>query len=140
MATPEPGQADARTLLELAIDVHTDLGKLATGLAHAGANPQIVAQFTRMADIIAEVAKVLGTGDVGSQGQAQPGGAPPEAQGQGAGAPPEAQAAPAPAQAGPPQGAMPGERPNGLHEATANLQAALASKHAAAQRALAQGQ
>lgn len=128
MATPQLN--DSRNLLELATDVHTDLGKLATGLAHAGAQPQAVQALQRMAVIIGEVVKVLGAGPVGAEGpQAAP--APEASQ-----TPPQAAQAPP----GVPQGPAPGERPNGFHEATANLQAALASKHAAAQRALAAGQ
>ena len=127
-----PGQADARTLLELAVDVHTDLGKLATALAHAGAQPQAVQVLQHMDGIIAELVKVLGAGPTGALGQG----------GEAPGAPaPEAAPAPEPqAAAGPPQGPTPGARPNGFHEASAQLQAALASKHAAAQRALAAGQ
>lgn len=130
MATQDPTQPDPRSLLELATDIHTDLGKLATGLAHAGADPQAVQALTRMATVIGEVVKVLGAGPVGAQG---PAGA------EAGGAPPEAQAAPAP-QAGPPQGPTPGARPNGFHEAAANLQAQLAANHAAAQRALSRTQ
>lgn len=140
MAAVDPA-SDARTLLELATDIHTDLGKLSVGLAHAGADPQAVQSLQRMATIMGEVVKALGAGPVGASGQhGEPAGQPPVA----AGPPPEAQAAPAgppqAAPAGPPQGPRPGERPNGFHEATAQLQSALASKHAAAQRALAAGQ
>ena len=123
------GAADKRTLLTLAVDIHQDLGALATGLAHAGASPQAVAGLQRIASMIGDIVKVLGNGPVGNE-PAQPGAAPVPAEAQHA--PPTG---PAP-QAGPPQGTLPGERPNGLHEATAQLQAALASKHAAAQRAL----
>lgn len=127
--------ADARSLVEVAVDAHTDLNKLAVGLQAAHADPQAVAALQRMAVILGEVVKVLSSGPVGAGGQhgeAQPAPGPAEAQ-PAPGGPPAA-AAP---QGGPPQGPMPGARPNGLHEAAANLQAQLAQNHAAAQRALA---
>jgi len=128
---------DDRNLVQVAVDIHTDLNKLAVGLQGAGASPQAVQSLQHMAGIVAELVKVLGSGAVGGAPNA-PGGP----QGQPApGAPTPAQGAPAPAQppvGGPPQGPRPGERPNGFHEATAQLQAALASKHAAAQKALAE--
>ena len=132
----EPVANDARNLVQIAVDVHTDLNKLTVGLQHAGAQPQALQSLQQMSEIIGELVKVLGSGPVG--GGEQPGaaaGAGPA--GPGAGAPPEAAPAAAP---GPPQGPTPGARPNGFHEATAQLQSALASKHAAAQRALAAGQ
>lgn len=141
MATGDPAN-DVRTLLELATDIHTDLGKLATGLAHAGADPQAVQALQKMDVIVGEVVKVLGAGPMGGSGQ----------HGEAPGAPPAANAAPPPgaegqapqggppqlaeAAGGPPQGPTPGARPNGFHEASANLQAQLAANHAAAQRAL----
>jgi len=143
MASPDAG-ADQRSLLEIAVDVHTDLGRLATGLAHAGAPPQAVAGLQRMDGLIAGIVKALGNaGHVGAQ-PGQPGaaeavapapGGPPAGPGP-EGPPPEA-GPPAAAPTGPPQGARPGERPNGLHEAAAQLQAKLATAHAAAQRQLA---
>jgi hypothetical protein len=146
MATPAN---DPRSLQELASDISLDLGKLATGLAHAGADPNATKGLQRMAVMVGDVAKTLGAGPVGAQGQhpgaeAQPApGGPPEA----AGAPPQGGPPAGPggpsvpgAAPAPPQGVRPGERPNGFHEAAANLQAALASKHAAAQRALAGNQ
>lgn len=127
---------DARTLVEVAVDAHTDLNKLAVGLQAAHADPQAVAALQRMAVILGEVVKVLSAGPAGAAGQhgeapgAGPAAAGPPAPG------PEAAGPPA-AAAGLPQGPMPGARPNGLHEAAANLQAQLAQNHAAAQRALA---
>lgn len=117
---------DARSLLELAVDIHTDINKLATGLAHAGANPQAIAGLQKMGVMVGGIAKVLGAGPAG--GTPQPGTeAGPPAPG-GPPAAPEAgppQAGPEPV--GPPQGARPGERPNALHAATQHLQAALAA-------------
>ena len=131
---------DNRTLLELAVDAHDVIAKLATGLAHAGADPKTVAGLQHIAEGMGGLAKALGSGPVGASpgqpGAAEAAPAPgPAAPAPGPAGPP-AEAAPA----GPPQGARPGERPNGFHEAAASLQAALASKHAAAQRALAGNQ
>ena len=116
-------QGDSRNLLELAVDIHTDIGKLATGLAHAGAAPEAVKGLQNMAVGIAGIAKILGTGPVGSHGQS---GEPPP----GPGEPEPAQAAPPAVQEAPATGVRPGERPSALDSATKHLQAAVqASKH-----------
>jgi hypothetical protein len=106
---------DNRTLLELAVDAHDALMKLAAGLAHAGANPQATGLITKMASGVGQVTKILGSApDVAQAQQPQ---APPEA----GAAPAQAQGAPAPAQGEPPTGPRPGERPNGLHNAALHL-------------------
>lgn len=98
----EPTDVDPRNLHDLALDVHTDLQKLATGLAHAGVSPHAVAQLTGMAQIIGQVVKQLAAGpDLSQQSQGQ--------QPQGAPAQPPAPAAP-PAQAAP-SAAPPGPAP-----------------------------
>jgi hypothetical protein len=94
MAQVAQAQQDPRNLHVLAVDVQTDLHKLAVGLAHAGAEPKAVAQLTQMAGVIGQVVKVLGEGPPLDGGQAEP--APGQAQ------PPDA-AAPQ----GPPEGAPP---------------------------------
>ncbi|MGZ6570463.1 MAG: hypothetical protein ACXVHB_05960 [Solirubrobacteraceae bacterium] len=129
-------QEDKRSLLELAIDVHQDLGALATGLAHAGADPNAVKGLQRIVVMIGDIAKTLGAGPVGAS-PSQPGG--PEQGEPAPGGPPAGGPEPAPggppaaAPAGPPQGARPGERPNAMHAATLGLQAALAHAKAAKQ-------
>ena len=127
----EPVANDARNLVQIAVDVHTDLNKLTVGLQHAGAQPQALQSLQQMSEIVGELVKVLGSGPVGGGGQPGSEQLPPQG--------PPQEAAPA-GPSGPPQGPTPGARPNGFHEATAQLQSALASKHAAAQRALAAGQ
>lgn len=122
---------DKRSLLELAIDAHQDVAALATGLAHAGADPKAVAGLQRIIEMLGDIAKAIGNGPLaGSPSQpasAEPGaGAPPGPPAAAPGPP----AAPEPA-AAPPEGARPGERPNGLHAATLGLQAALAHAKAA---------
>lgn len=137
----EPVATDSRNLIQLAVDVHTDLNKLTVGLQQAGANPQALQSLQQMSEIVGELVKVLGSGPVGG-GPGQPGagpqGAPPEQGGPGAapGGPPspaqQATAAVAPHPGNAASGA-------GFHQATADMAAALASKHAAAQKALAGG-
>lgn len=100
---PPPGadpEGDPRNLHDLALDIQTDLHKLAVGLAHAGAAPEAVAQLTKMAEVISNVVKVLGAGggEGAPPGPGAPAGAPPQ------GAPPPAASpqADAPAAAKPP--------------------------------------
>lgn len=95
----QPSDNDPRSLHELAVDIITDIHKLATGLAHAGADPKVTQQIESTSALYSGLAKALAGGPVGQQPAAQsaaagpPQGAPPQ------GAPPQA------APAGPPQGA-----------------------------------
>jgi hypothetical protein len=123
MAVPDQ---DPRNLHDLAVDIQTDLQKLATGLAHAGAAPPAVSELTRMAEVISGVTKELAAGpqlDAGSPQQPQHPGAPPQ------GAP---AAPPQPAPAGPPQAApAPAQSPeqqaahHSMHAAVSGLKAAM---------------
>jgi hypothetical protein len=111
--------SDPRDLHGIAVDVQTDLQKLATGLAHAGAAPNAVQQLTKMAEIVSQVVKALGQGPVpaagaGPQQPAQPGPAQPAGPQQ----PPQPQAP----QGGPPQ---PGDVHGNLHSASQHLHAAM---------------
>lgn len=119
-APPAPDQ-DPRDLLSLAVDVHTDLGKLATGLAHAGAAPQALAGLAKMTQEVAQIVKALGQGPVGP-----PGAGPPQPGPQDAGPPQQAQ--PAPQEAGPPQPAASGAQAapqHAMHAAAHALHAAM---------------
>lgn len=124
-ATPDQ---DPRNPHDLAVDIQTDLQKLATELAHAGAAPQAVSQLTKMAEVMGQVVKVLGSGPPpGAPGEQPPG--PPQAQ-QG---PPQPQAPPP----GPPQPqGPPGAGPpvNAIHAATQHLHAAMQASKQAPQR------
>lgn len=126
MASPAPTapDQDPRDLLSLAVDCHTDLGKLATGLAHAGAAPQALAGLAKMVQELSEIVKALGQGPVG------PGAGAPEPQaGPPAGAPAQAQPAqPGPQDAGPPQPAASGPQAapqHAMHAAAHALHAAM---------------
>ena len=96
--------SDARSLQELAVDVVTDIHKLATGLAHAGAPPKITQQIEQTSELYSQIAKALAAGPVGQQATAAgppPGAAP-------VGAPP------GPPVGGPPPGPpSPGASPPG---------------------------
>lgn len=113
----QPDQ-DPTNLHDLAVDAVQDLQKLGTGLAHAGAAPQAVAQITQMIQILTQVVKVLGSGpplpDAHQVNQAQQQQAgPPQPQG--------------PPQGGPPQPPPPGAPPeqHSIHTATTALHAAM---------------
>jgi hypothetical protein len=115
MAVPDQ---DPRNLHDLAVDIQTDLQKLATGLAHAGAAPPAVSELTRMAEVISGVTKELAAGPQLDSGQPQ--------QPQNPGAPPQA------APAGPPQAAQqPQQSPeqqaahHSMHAAVSGLKAAM---------------
>lgn len=111
----------------MAVDIHTDLMKLASGLMAAGAQPEAVQTLQRMAQIVGQLVKVLGAGPVGGQG-AQAAGTPQAQATAPAGPPAQAQVT---APAGPaPTGANPGERPNVLDAATEHLRAAIAASKA----------
>lgn len=97
--TPANPASDPRSLNELAVDIVTDIHKLATGLAHAGAPPKITQQLELPAQLYAQVAKGLAAGPIGAQ-PASPG-APQQAAGSAAAAAP---AGPPQAPAGPPPG------------------------------------
>jgi hypothetical protein len=115
-----PQDQDPRGLHDIAVDVQTDLQKLATGLAHAGANPQAVAQITHMAEIASQIVKVLGGSALQqpSSPQGAPQGQPPET--------PPQQAQPSQ----PPQAAAPAAPPQ--HEAVhSSIDAASKNLHAA---------
>lgn len=129
MASPAPTapDQDPRDLLSLAVDVHTDLGKLATGLAHAGAAPEALAGLAKMTQEVAQIVKALGQGPVGpGAGAGQPGP-------QDAGPPQQAQPGPAQPQAasqeaGPPQPAASGPQAapqHAMHAAAHALHAAM---------------
>lgn len=130
MASPAPTapDQDPRDLLSLAVDCHTDLGQLATGLAHAGAAPQALAGLAKMTQEVAQIVKALGQGPVGPGGPpgeqpAGPGAAPPQA----APAQPQ-QAQPAPQDSGPPQPAASGPQAapqHAMHAAAHALHAAM---------------
>lgn len=114
MAQTAPA-ADPRSLQELAVDIVTDVHKLATGLAHAGADPKITAQIEQTGQLYSSLAKALAAGPVGQQG-AQPGAAPPpqpgapQAASQAPPAPaPQAPGPPAPGPGGPQAGMPPGQ-------------------------------
>lgn len=121
MASPAPTapDQDPRDLLSLAVDVHTDLGKLATGLAHAGAAPEALAGLAKMTQEVAQIVKALGQGPTGpGPGAAQPG--PQDA------GPAQPQAAPQ--EAGPPQPAASGPQAapqHAMHAAAHALHAAM---------------
>ncbi len=69
----------------------TDIHKLATGLAHAGAPPKVTAEIEQTSAVFGGIAKALASGPVGSQPAAGPGAQPaPQAAAQGppAGPPP----------------------------------------------------
>ena len=125
MATPDALQPDTRSLLEVAVDIHTDLGRLATGLTAAGASPQAVDTLHRIDAMIAQIVKLLGVGHVGAE---------PALPGAAAGAPAPG---PGPAAAAPPPAPGPEPQPSGAvgspayHTAALNLQAALAHAKAA---------
>lgn len=96
MAVPDK---DPTNLHDLAVDAQTDIQKLATGLAHAGAAPAAVAQLTKMSDILSQVVKALAEGPPLGQGapgaeQPPPGPAAPQQPPAPPAAPPEAPHAP----------------------------------------------
>lgn len=129
---------DARSLAEIAQQITVDLGKLATGLAHAGADPQAIAGLHNMATMIGHLSTALGQGPVGGQA-AMPGaaaGAPGPAEGAQPGGPPAQPAGPAAAPAGPQQQhtGVPG---GSFHGAAAELQARMAAAHAKVQQQIA---
>jgi hypothetical protein len=141
MAETETPLQDSRSLHELAVDAHNDLTKLATGLAHAGAAPQAVAQITQMGDIIGQITKVLGAGPVGSEpgqpasGHPVPSGQAPQEQAEQQPQPEQGTPAPAPGPAAQPAGVPTQSSHHALHAATVGLHAAmLASKAAQAQQ------
>ncbi len=111
------GDSDPRSLHDVAVDITTDVQKLATGLAHAGANPQAVQQLTQFGEHVAQIAKVLaqspGVEQAAQSGPTAPGASPAAA------GPPQAQS-PQAAQPGPPPGAHPatlGAAAHALHQA-----------------------
>lgn len=67
-------QKQQPTLLEHAVNGASEASQLATGLAHAGADPKIVQQIQQCATLLHEVAKALGSGP--SLDQNQTSGAP----------------------------------------------------------------
>ena len=116
------GAADNRSLHELAIDIVQDIHLLSTGLAHAGAPPQITDQIDSTSDLYAGIAKALAGGPVGGQ-SASAGGQPGMAQG---GAPAPAPQPSAPAAAPQPQNRINGSSPQGsaygdLHNTIAQM-------------------
>lgn len=128
---PQPGDDnDPRSLQELAVDVVQDIHKLATGLAHAGATPEITNRVESTGALYAQIAKALASGPVGQQsvsGQpASPGGAPaPGGPASAPPGPPQPQAAPGPPP-GPPQNRINGNSPQGagygdLHNTIAQM-------------------
>lgn len=115
------GDADPRSLQELAVDVITDIHKLATGLAHAGVDPKVTQRIEQTSELYAQVAKALASGPVGQQQPAQQAAAGPPP-----GAPPEA---------GPPQGPPPPNAINGQNSqspAQGGLHNAIVGMHQAA--------
>jgi len=111
-----PSGADPRSLHELAVDVVTDIHKLATGLAHAGVQPRITQQIEGTSELFSQIAKGLASGPVGQQGGASPpqAGPPPAPQ-----APPPNPGAPVPGGPGAPQVQAPAR--GGLHNAIADM-------------------
>lgn len=106
----------ANSLHDLALEAQTNIHELATGLAHAGADPQNVQRLSAFAEVLGEIAKAVNQNPVvehaAQNGPPVPGPATP--------AQPQA---PAP---GPPQGASP------FHGPTQQLHAAMQAS--AAQR------
>lgn len=127
------GPGDGGGLHDIAVDITTDLQKLATGLAHAGADPQAVQQLTKMAEVISGIVKVLAQGP-GIEQAAQHGATQP-------GAPAQAPGPPGAPQ-GPPGGPGQAPGPGGVHEPS--IHAASQGLHqmmmAAAQQRMAQAQ
>ena len=118
-----------RSLQELAVDVVTDIHKLTTGLAHAGAAPKITAQIEQTSMLFAGIAKTLASGPVGQQPSSPGAEAPPAAPG----GPPQAQApAPPPNPGASPPG--PGT-PMAQSPAQGGLHNAIAQMHKDAQNA-----
>jgi len=117
---------DPTDLHGLAVDAQTDVQKLATGLAHAGAAPEAVATLTKMATVLSQVIKVLG------QGPGLEAGGPPQGQ-----APPGEPQAPPP---GPPQAQPQGQAPPGAAPAVQqhSILSATHALHAAMQASAAQ--
>lgn len=94
-----PGAADNRSLHELALDIVQDIHLISTGLAHAGAPPNVTQQIDSTSGLYIGIAKALAGGPVGNQ---PVGGQPGQPQG-GAPAPaPQASAPPAAPQPSPP--------------------------------------
>lgn len=113
------GDVDPRSLQELAVDVITDIHKLATGLAHAGVDPKVTQRIEQTSELYAQVAKALASGPVGQQQPAQS----------------AAGSAPPPAPAGPPQGPPPPNAINGQNSqspAQGGLHNAIVGMHQAA--------
>jgi hypothetical protein len=104
------GAADNRSLHELAVDIVQDIHMLATGLAHAGAPPQVTSQIDQTSELYAGVAKALAAGPVG----AQPGDAgPPQGQPAAGGPPPPGASMGAPPPQPQPQNSINGSSPTG---------------------------
>ena len=127
------GAEDNRSLHELAVDIMQDIGLLATGLAHAGAPPNITDQIAGPAKLFSGIAKALAGGPVGAQPVGgQPG--PPQGPPQG-GAP-----APAPPPSAPAAGPMTsGGQINGRSQqapAQGDLHNAIVAMHHDAQNAV----
>lgn len=122
------GAADNRSLHELAIDIVQDIHLLSTGLAHAGAPPNVTEQIDGTSNLYAGIAKALAGGPLGGQpvgeqpgGQgAAPGGASapaPQASASPAAPQPQAAARPNPIGGNSPQGAAYGD----LHNTIAQM-------------------
>lgn len=129
MAAPMVPDKDPRSLHELAIDIATDIHKLATALAHAGAPPKITAALEGPAQLYTQAAKGLAAGPIGGQ-PSSPGPAPggPPAPG-GAPMPPGPSPA-APPSPGTPQNVAPARGPihNSLAQAHADHLRAMQSR------------
>lgn len=123
------GDTDSRSLQELAVDVITDIHKLATGLAHAGVDPKVTQRIEGTSELYAQIAKALASGPMGGQQPAQAQATPPAGPAQGAPAGPP-QAAP---QGPPPPNAINGQ--NAQSNAQGGLHNTIVQMHQAAVQA-----
>lgn len=139
LAAPQQDQGES-SLHDLAVGAASSIQQLATGLAHAGANPAAIQQLTLMSNRLTEITRVLAQGPIG---QATPSGAqqhspavPPDQQ-----PPPQHVAQPAPSQGPPPEGSGPAAaampNPTTLGHAVHALHQSM--QQAAAQRRTASG-
>jgi hypothetical protein len=122
MARPAGADADGRSLQELAVDVITDIHKLATGLAHAGAPPKVTSEIESSSALFGGIAKALAAGPVGAQvpngGPGGPAPAPQAATAPPAGPPPPSPGAAIPGP-GTPQSQSPAQ--GDLHNTIAQM-------------------
>lgn len=132
---PQQSQGES-SLHDLAVSAASSIQQLATGLAHAGANPAAIQQLTLMSSRLTEITRVLAQGPIG---QATPSGAQQQSQ-----VPPDQQppqqhvAQPAPSQGPPPEGTGPAAAaPNpttlghAVHALHQSMQAAAAQRRTA---------